>query len=162
MNVQDKPFTCKCFVRGHVANQDFFFEKDVAISYANHMPGQWTNNTPDRQMHQFTRITVEETATGRMVLEISIGLYDQGHPPTNAVYLTAFFLPEHLNARLQFLATDSFHLFVNGHWLYTYRLPEHLLQAYHEFERQGQACTVVAAGEIFFYCRRAGEHEARS
>jgi hypothetical protein len=74
-----KNYHCQCYVRDHIANEDWFFDKDVALSYARKMPGQWTNNTPDRQMHQFTRITVEER--GKLVFEISGGLYDQGPRP---------------------------------------------------------------------------------
>jgi hypothetical protein len=33
--------------------------------------------------------------------------------------------------------------------------PQHADGAYREFAQMGQACTVVAAGEIFFSCRRA-------
>lgn len=63
----------------HIADEDWFFDKDVALSYARKMSGQWTNNTPDRQMHQFTRSTVEER--GKLVFEISEGLHDQGPRP---------------------------------------------------------------------------------
>lgn len=66
----------------------------------------------------------------------------------------AFYLPEQLDARLEYLGRDRYHLFVNGRWLYSYYSPGHLMRAYHEFQRQGHACTVVAAGEIVFYSRR--------
>lgn len=69
--------------------------------------------------------------------------------------MNAFYLPEHLNARLEFLGRDRYHLFVNGRWAYSYYRPDWLMRAYHEFQAQGHACTVVAAGEIVFYCRRA-------
>jgi hypothetical protein len=74
-----KDYQCKCYVLDHIANEDWFFDKDVALSYAYKMSGQWTNNAPDRQMHQFTRITVEER--GKLVFEISEGLYDQDQRP---------------------------------------------------------------------------------
>jgi hypothetical protein len=67
-----KDYHCQCYVLDHMANEDWFFDKDVALSYARKMPGQWTNNTPDRQMHQFTRISVEER--GRFIFETSEGL----------------------------------------------------------------------------------------
>lgn len=67
---------------------------------------------------------------------------------------TAYYLPEHLDARLEHLASESYHLFVNGRWTYSFRAPETLLQAYREFADQGNACSVVAAGEVAFYCVR--------
>jgi hypothetical protein len=67
---------------------------------------------------------------------------------------TAYYLPEHLDARLEHLASESYHLFVNGRWTYSFRTPDTLLPAYREFAQMGQACTVVAAGEIAFYCVR--------
>lgn len=67
---------------------------------------------------------------------------------------TAYYLPEHLDARLEHLATESYHLFVNRRWTYSFRSPETLMPAYHEFAQIGNACSVVAAGEIFLYCLR--------
>src|SRR6266699_649178 len=67
---------------------------------------------------------------------------------------TAYYLPEHLDTRLEYLAAESYHLFVNGRWTYSFRTPDTLLPAYREFAQMGQACTVVAAGEIAFYCVR--------
>lgn len=66
----------------------------------------------------------------------------------------AFFLPEQLNVRLEHLGKDRYHLFVNGRWMYAFFVPDVLMRAYHEYQRQGHACTVVAAGEIVFYSRR--------
>jgi hypothetical protein len=66
----------------------------------------------------------------------------------------AFFLPEQLNARLEHLGRDRYHLFVNGGWLYAFFDADVLMLAYRGYQRQGHACTVVAAGEIMFYSRR--------
>jgi hypothetical protein len=67
---------------------------------------------------------------------------------------TAYYLPEHLDAHLEHLSSESFHLFVNGRWTYSFRAPENLLQSYREFAQLGNACSVVVAGEIVFYCLR--------
>jgi hypothetical protein len=80
---------------------------------------------------------------------------------TNQASMTVFNTPGQLDARLEHLATDRYHLFVNGRWTYAYYEAHVLMNAYHEFERQGHACTVVAAGEIFFYSRRQESEDLR-
>ena len=76
---------------------------------------------------------------------------------------TAFCLPEHLTSKIEHLGADRYHLFVNGRWTYAFYSPHMLMEVYREFEHQGEACTVVAAGEIVFYCRHAElGSEARS
>jgi hypothetical protein len=67
---------------------------------------------------------------------------------------TIFNAPEQLDARLEFLGRDRYHLFVNGRWAYAFYNPGTLMGAYREFRKQGHACTVVACGEIVFYSRR--------
>lgn len=72
----------------------------------------------------------------------------------------AFTQQEDLNARITDLTKDRYHLFLNGQWLTAYGDPGELLQAYRDFRRQGQACTVVAAGEIILYSARSASSSA--
>jgi hypothetical protein len=67
---------------------------------------------------------------------------------------TAYYLPEHLDARIEHLARERYHLFINGRWTYSFRTPESLLSAYREFTQMGHACSVITVGEIFFYSLR--------
>lgn len=69
--------------------------------------------------------------------------------------LVAFIRPEDLNACIADLTKDRYHLFLNGRWIAVYNDSGELLQAYRQFARQGQACTVVAAGEIILYSVRS-------
>lgn len=69
-----------------------------------------------------------------------------------------FNTPGQLDAQLEQLGRDRYHLFVNGRWMYAFYEASLLMDAWQEFNRQGYACTVVAAGEIFFYSRRKTHH----
>ena len=72
-----------------------------------------------------------------------------------------FNMPDQLDVRLEHLGRDRYHLFINGKWMYAYYQTRPLMNAYREFKRQGHACTVVAAGEIFFYSRGSKVQLAR-
>ncbi len=80
---------------------------------------------------------------------------------TNQVSINVFNMPGQLNARLEHLGRDRYHLFVNGRWTYAFYSEGKLMDAYRELKRQGHACTVVAAGEIFFYSIGSGLQLAR-
>jgi hypothetical protein len=67
----------------------------------------------------------------------------------------SFTRPEDLNAAIGDLAAALYHMFVDGRWLHAYDDPGELLQVYRDCARQGQACTVVAAGEIVLYSARS-------
>ena len=54
----EKPYRVAALVGTHTALEDYFFEEDIAKRYALAQVDAWTNNTPDRQFHQFTSILV--------------------------------------------------------------------------------------------------------
>jgi hypothetical protein len=71
----------------------------------------------------------------------------------------AYVCSEDLNASIEQLGRDRYHLFVNGQWLTAYGEPGELLRACRELGHQGQAVTVVAAGEIVLYSARSTARE---
>jgi len=74
----------------------------------------------------------------------------------------AYVCPEDLNACIEHLGRDHYHLFVNGQWVTAYGDPGDLLKACREFGQQEQAVTVVAVGQIVLYTARSAVVSHRS
>ena len=66
----------------------------------------------------------------------------------------AYVCPEDLNACIEHLGREGYHLFINGQWVTAYGDPAELLKACREFCQQEQAVTVVAAGQTVLYTSR--------
>lgn len=75
----------------------------------------------------------------------------------NSTTTTAYYLPGDLQPPIEFLPSNTYHLFVDGRWTDSFCTPEALLQSFRVFAGQAHACTAVTGGEVDFYCR-AGQH----
>ena len=74
----------------------------------------------------------------------------------------AFVRPEDLNTAVDELVRDCYHLFLDGQWIAVFDDPGELLRTYRDYGRLGQACTVVAAGEIVLFTARSASSSALS
>ena len=61
LRATSKPYRVAALVGTHTAHEDYFTEETTAKSYARSLVSQWTNNTPDRDFHQFTSVMVLTT-----------------------------------------------------------------------------------------------------